>query len=153
MNSKKYIPIVLMSAMFLGVNGASAKTLLPSLLDQMDYQIEINKSAQIARADMQNDAVLAAIRNKNLSRMESIATNEQQSTSKIDEQARAAALAWVVTRKPITEESVQAYSSASTHVTFSRTERQSSSRIEGNIDMRRVEEAWLGWVNNLRKEQ
>lgn len=159
MQNKKYISIALLGAIALNSNLASAaslpsdKFLMSSLYSQMEYQATIDREVQNSRISTQNDARLAEIRTKNQARQAALMSESGNKLSsapeiKIDESARQAALSRPVYRNPITD--AKNYSQASSNVVI---ESSTVSRVQGNIDMRRVEQAWLGWVNDLRAKE
>lgn len=159
MKGKKHIPIALVGIMMVTTQTVGA-ALVPSLESQMAYQAQIDQQVQINKIDQRNTERLEKIRRDNLARM--------SQTNTLDENARSAALARPVYRNPITTTYRTTPVSISTSVIKKKKSTPTvnnaapvrmqktvstpvyTSHQTGNVDIARVEQAWLGWVNELR---
>ncbi|MDO4874105.1 MAG: CAP domain-containing protein [Candidatus Gracilibacteria bacterium] len=154
MKNKKYIPMILLGSLFM-TSQVSAQMLRPSLESQMHYQTQVDIQVQANRRSAEADARLAEIRAKNQERMRALnsAATNVVSEPQIDEQARNEALSRVVYRNPINGQSNAPIASVSADNPAVSVNYSPESRTVGNVDMARVEQAWLGWVNGLRSEK
>ena len=133
---------------------ASAQMLRPSLESQMHYQTQVDIQVQANRRSAEADARLAEIRAKNQERMRALnAASNSAPEPQIDEQARNEALSRVVYRNPINGQSNTPIASVSADNPAVSVNYSPESRTVGNVDMARVEQVWLGWVNGLRSEK
>lgn len=127
MKTTKYISLALASAMVLAhTSTTSAQVLRPSLNEQMSRQEIVNQEYSESQIAMQNAHALEMIRQRNQARMENISQISAVSP---------------------TIESIVSEMKPTAEIKTTTT-----TRNIGNIDMARVEAAWLGWVNDLRAE-
>lgn len=155
MLSKKHISISLLFSVFCLSISANAMMLKPSLYAQMERQNAINIQYEQDKIQMQNEARLNEIRIKNQIRMNQMNEAKPQESEQIlsaahtevvlDPVEKEKALARVVTRKN------QSISTPTENISFQQPQ-ISTTRYNGNIDMRQIEQTWLGWVNSLRQE-
>ena len=145
--------MILLGSIFM-TSQVSAQMLRPSLESQMSYQTQVDIQVQANRRSAEADARLEAIRAKNQERMRALnAASTPAPEPQIDEQARNEALSRVVYRNPINGQSNAPIASVSADNPAVSVNYSPESRTVGNVDMVRVEQAWLGWVNGLRSEK
>ena len=145
--------MILLGSIFM-TSQVSAQMLRPSLESQMSYQTQVDIQVQANRRSAEADARLEAIRAKNQERMRVLnAASTPAPEPQIDEQARNEALSRVVYRNPINGQSNAPIASVSADNPAVSVNYSPESRTVGNVDMVRVEQAWLGWVNGLRSEK
>lgn len=151
MNTKKiFIGIIAASSIF-GSNSAFAQFATPSLTDQMNMQAEVAKQAHKDRiayeADQNLERIRAANREKQALLAGKILPSDNTVVANFSDTERQAALNRTVTRNPITTSStISTPTSTNTHIS-------TADRSMTNVDLARVEQAWLGWVNDLRASQ
>lgn len=155
LNMKKYIPISIFTiSSILSINIANANMLVPSLQAQMQKQNVINEIYNRDKIKMANEQRLEEIRQLNLQRLsnnwniyqnhQTISTPQNIEIPDINPILREQALSRVVTRKTnnITLNSAPIVTNYYSY----------NSRNLWNVDLARVEQTWLNWVNSLRFE-
>lgn len=159
---------------FASISEASALALPgPSLQTQMERQTVINAEYASYKVQVANERALEAIRLRNAARLGNLVNSEENLTLSSAEDSenflkseeREAALNRTVTRRssgfntistPVTSQNNSAKKST-TNATklaqnFAKNQNLTHHQI-GNIDMARVELAWLAWVNMARAEK
>lgn len=156
---------------FANISQASALTLPgPSLQSQMQRQATIDAEYASHKIQSANEQALEAIRLRNAAKLSNSATSTEENTTLSSAQAsedflksaeREAALNRTVTRKtvgfnktstPVITASNPAPNATELAQNFAKNQNPTSRQV-GNIDMARVELAWLSWVNMARAEK
>ncbi len=131
---------------FSSASSLSAEMLRQAGVNQESHQLRIRTEADARFEAMQaaNRARMAALAEKTLPSDDVMYSAPELSV--LNESERQAALSRTVTRTPLVSSSIAPV----TRTSFSS---HSSRSSIGNIDIARVEAAWLGWVNSIRIEQ
>lgn len=142
MKTKKYVTLAIASTIgFSFISEASAATIKPSLQSQMQYQSAVDKDYISWKIQADNANALRLIRERNAEKISSL-----QDSDDTEEFYSA----------PVKNTNVKTFSSPiidSIKTPTKKEESKYTSRQVGNIDMNRVEQAWLGWVNGARAEK
>lgn len=176
MKSIQYTSVAIATIIgFANISGASALALPgPSLQSQMQRQSVIDAQYASTKIQTANEQALEAIRLRNAAKLSNSATSTEENTTLSSAQAsedflksaeREAALNRTVTRKTSGFNTISTPAIAQTIVAnnpapnatelaqnFAKNQNPTSRQV-GNIDMARVELAWLSWVNMARAEK
>lgn len=141
----KIISTLVFASLFANTPSTSAFLLTP-LNEQMLRQVEINNEISEIRAKNDADERFEAMQRANRARVASMMENQEKIAENAPEEntlndlERQAALSRPVIRIPL-----------GTNIPVAIPEQRE--KVNNNIDMNRVEAAWLEWVNSVRAEQ
>lgn len=161
LNMKKYIPIsILALTSVFSLNIANANSLFPSLQAQMQRQNVINEIYAKDKIRMNNSQRLEEIRQLNVERLNNwnFSSNSQNQNSttttveikipEVNPILKEQALSRVVTRNNSANNIVLNSAPINNNIVIE----NYSNRQKNNVDLARIEQTWLNWVNSLRAE-